>query len=67
MHSVAEAPASAATGSERAKQRAGIASIATALPPRVVANELIGERLGVDADWISSRTGVLERRVAASA
>jgi 3-oxoacyl-[acyl-carrier-protein] synthase III len=64
MHSVAEAPASAATGSERAKQRAGIASIATALPPRVVTNELIGERLGVDADWISSRTGVLERRVA---
>jgi 3-oxoacyl-[acyl-carrier-protein] synthase-3 len=42
--------------------RAGIASIASALPERVVANAQIAERLGVDDDWISSRTGVLERR-----
>jgi 3-oxoacyl-[acyl-carrier-protein] synthase-3 len=43
-------------------ERAGIASLATALPERVVPNERIAERLGVDDAWISSRTGVLERR-----
>ena len=45
--------------------RAGIASVASALPPRVVPNAEIAERLGVDDDWISSRTGISERRHAA--
>jgi 3-oxoacyl-[acyl-carrier-protein] synthase III len=41
---------------------AGIASIATALPERVVENEEIAAPLGIDSDWIASRTGVLRRR-----
>jgi 3-oxoacyl-[acyl-carrier-protein] synthase-3 len=44
--------------------RAGIAAVAAALPEQVVGNDAIASRLGVDPDWISSRTGVLERRVA---
>ncbi len=64
MHSVVEAPAAKAADAERRPQRAGIASIAAALPPKVVPNQQIAERLGVDGDWISTRTGVHERRVA---
>jgi 3-oxoacyl-[acyl-carrier-protein] synthase-3 len=45
--------------------RAGIASIAAALPDRVVGNDEIAARIGVDSDWIASRTGVQERRHAA--
>jgi 3-oxoacyl-[acyl-carrier-protein] synthase-3 len=45
---------------------AGIASIATALPDRVVSNDEIAARLGVDGDWIQSRTGILERRHASA-
>jgi len=41
---------------------AGIASVGMALPTRVVENEEIGTPLGVDAEWIRSRTGVSERR-----
>jgi 3-oxoacyl-[acyl-carrier-protein] synthase-3 len=44
--------------------RAGIAAVAAALPERVVGNDAIASRLGVDPDWIRSRTGVRERRVA---
>jgi 3-oxoacyl-[acyl-carrier-protein] synthase-3 len=57
------APSPARTGAERAA--AGIAGVGSALPPRAVANETIAERLGVDATWIASRTGVHERRIAA--
>jgi 3-oxoacyl-[acyl-carrier-protein] synthase III len=45
---------------------AGIAAVAAALPPRAVANEAIAQRLGVDGEWIATRTGVRERRIAAS-
>ncbi len=41
---------------------AGIASVAAALPQTVVDNEEIAGPLGVDSDWIASRTGVRERR-----
>jgi 3-oxoacyl-[acyl-carrier-protein] synthase-3 len=41
---------------------AGIASIASALPERVVPNAEIAARLGVDDEWIRSRTGIVERR-----
>ena len=44
---------------------AGIASVAAALPDRVVSNDAIGARLGVDSEWIQSRTGIVERRHAA--
>jgi 3-oxoacyl-[acyl-carrier-protein] synthase III len=43
---------------------AAILSLGTALPQHAVPSEAIGERLGVSAAWIESRTGVRERRVA---
>jgi 3-oxoacyl-[acyl-carrier-protein] synthase-3 len=46
----------------RRTNSAGIASIATALPDRVVENEEIAGPLGIDSAWIASRTGVLRRR-----
>jgi 3-oxoacyl-[acyl-carrier-protein] synthase-3 len=60
------APARRPTAEREPRRPAGIAAIGTAVPERAVANEAIGERLGVDGDWIASRTGVRERRVAAS-
>jgi 3-oxoacyl-[acyl-carrier-protein] synthase III len=50
---------------EPARVAAGIAAVGSALPERAVPNETIAERLGLDATWIASRTGVHERRVAA--
>lgn len=44
---------------------AGIAGLGMAVPPKVVANEPIARRLGVDEGWIESRTGIHERRHAA--
>jgi 3-oxoacyl-[acyl-carrier-protein] synthase III len=46
----------------RNAKAAGIASIAAALPGEVVENEEIAVPLGIDSDWISSRTGVRRRR-----
>lgn len=43
---------------------ASIAGLGTALPSRNVTNEEISERLGIDADWIHQRTGIIERRFA---
>src|SRR3954464_4332121 len=40
----------------------GIAAIAAALPERVVENEELAGPLGVDSEWISSRTGIHRRR-----
>jgi 3-oxoacyl-[acyl-carrier-protein] synthase-3 len=54
----------AANGERPTALRAGIASVGAALPERVVGNDAIASRLGVDGDWIASRTGVRERRVA---
>ena len=61
---VAQAPTRSRTDG-REPRSAGIAAIGAAVPERAVANEAIGERVGVDGDWIASRTGVHERRVAA--
>lgn len=44
---------------------AGIASIASAVPERTVPNSEIAAPLGVDDEWIASRTGIRERRIAA--
>ena len=44
-------------------RRAGIASIAAAVPPHIVTNEPIAERLGIDPQWIVERTGISERHV----
>jgi 3-oxoacyl-[acyl-carrier-protein] synthase III len=40
----------------------GIAAVAAALPERVVENEELARPLGVDSEWISSRTGIHRRR-----
>jgi 3-oxoacyl-[acyl-carrier-protein] synthase III len=40
----------------------GIAAIAAELPRRVVENEELARPLGVDSEWISSRTGIQRRR-----
>jgi 3-oxoacyl-[acyl-carrier-protein] synthase-3 len=43
---------------------AEIASVAMCVPERTVGNGPIAARLGIAEDWISKRTGVLERRIA---
>jgi 3-oxoacyl-[acyl-carrier-protein] synthase-3 len=40
----------------------GIAAVASALPERVVENDELARPLGVDSEWISSRTGIHRRR-----
>lgn len=42
--------------------RVAVRSLGKAVPERVVTNAEIAERLGHDADWIESRTGIRERR-----
>jgi 3-oxoacyl-[acyl-carrier-protein] synthase-3 len=53
-----------ATGAVDAKRTSGpgVAAIAAALPERVVENEELARRLGVDSEWIASRTGIRRRR-----
>jgi 3-oxoacyl-[acyl-carrier-protein] synthase III len=46
----------------RSGSTAGIAAVAAAVPPGVVGNAAVAERVGVDEDWILARTGVRERR-----
>ena len=48
-------------GSDRALAGAAIGSVGMAVPERVIENAPISERLGVDDDWIVSRTGVSRR------
>jgi 3-oxoacyl-[acyl-carrier-protein] synthase-3 len=43
---------------------AAIASVAMAVPDRVIPNAPIAERLGIEEEWIVKRTGVRERRLA---
>jgi 3-oxoacyl-[acyl-carrier-protein] synthase III len=40
-----------------------IAGVGHWLPPDVLTNDVLGERLGVPADWLSSRTGIEARHV----
>ena len=47
-----------------ALRTAGIASISSTLPERIVPNAEIAESLEIDGDWIHSRTGIRERRFA---
>lgn len=53
-----------ADGRDGSRLRATIPAIGYAVPPRVVENEPIAARLGVDTDWITSRTGIRRRHVA---
>lgn len=63
MHSAVQSPTAAA--SDRRTQRAGIASVAMAVPPGVVSSDEMAARLGVEEGWIPKRTGVHQRHVAA--
>jgi 3-oxoacyl-[acyl-carrier-protein] synthase III len=59
-------PAAAATATpmpwERQQRAAALASVAMAVPERVVTNETVAEGAGVTEQWIVHRTGVHERR-----
>ncbi len=46
----------------RATSGPGIAAVAAALPERIVENDELARPLGVDSEWISSRTGIHRRR-----
>src|SRR6266511_6254947 len=54
-------PGPAVDGPARA---ARLASVAAAVPEQVVLNADVAGRLGVSDDWIVTRTGVRERRIA---
>jgi 3-oxoacyl-[acyl-carrier-protein] synthase-3 len=58
---VARATGAATNGAKRTAGP-GIAAVAAALPERVVENEELARPLGVDSQWISSRTGIHRRR-----
>jgi len=59
-------PAAVATATpmpwERHLRAAALASVAMAVPERVVSNAAVAERAGVTEQWIVHRTGVHERR-----
>jgi 3-oxoacyl-[acyl-carrier-protein] synthase III len=59
-------PAAAATATpmpwDRQERAAALASVAMAVPERVVTNAMVAEGAGVTEQWIVHRTGVHERR-----
>jgi 3-oxoacyl-[acyl-carrier-protein] synthase-3 len=59
---IARATGAARRNGARGTSGAGIAAIAAELPARVVENEELARPLGVDSEWISSRTGIQRRR-----
>ena len=62
---VAPRPRTAKPAAAPPLAEAGIASLAAALPEQRVSNDRIAARIGVDSDWIVTRTGVRERRALA--
>jgi 3-oxoacyl-[acyl-carrier-protein] synthase III len=48
---------------ERSLRPAAIGAVGMAVPARIVDNDRIAARLGIEPGWIVERTGVLERRV----
>ncbi len=52
-------------GRVRADARVGITGVGGCLPEGVLANAELADRLGVTPEWISERSGIAERRVAA--
>ncbi|MBA3371293.1 MAG: hypothetical protein H0T96_07565, partial [Thermoleophilaceae bacterium] len=60
--SVRERPA---LGSERIVAGAAIGAAGMAVPDKVVENDPIQERLGVEGGWITKRTGISRRHVLA--
>ena len=59
---LAGAPTTASATTRSDRRVAGIAGLGRALPQTVVENAPIAERIGVDPDWITKRTGISERR-----
>jgi 3-oxoacyl-[acyl-carrier-protein] synthase-3 len=57
-------PAPAPLLAPGATRGAAIGAVARSLPVPVVTNAPIAERLGIDEEWIVTRTGVRERRIA---
>lgn len=55
----------AADAAARPLRGAALVSIGTALPPGVVTNAVVAERIGKSDEWIHARTGIRERRCAA--
>jgi 3-oxoacyl-[acyl-carrier-protein] synthase-3 len=47
------------------RSRLGLVSVGAAVPERVVTNDELAQRMDTSDEWISSRTGIRERRVAA--
>ncbi|HEY2716662.1 MAG TPA: beta-ketoacyl-ACP synthase 3 [Solirubrobacterales bacterium] len=60
-----EAPTPVAPAASPRRAGAEIAGLGIALPEHVVTNASLAARLGIDAEWISKRTGIEERRIAA--
>ena len=56
------ARATGATNGSRRTSGPAIAAVAAWLPDRIVENEELAGPLGVDSNWISSRTGIHRRR-----
>jgi 3-oxoacyl-[acyl-carrier-protein] synthase-3 len=59
---VARATGGASPNGAQRATGAGIAAVTAGLPDRVVDNEELAGPLGVDSDWIASRTGIHRRR-----
>jgi 3-oxoacyl-[acyl-carrier-protein] synthase III len=59
-----QASASAGVMSFGVSRGAAICSVGVSLPDRRIGNAAVAGRLGLDADWIKSRTGIEARRVA---
>jgi 3-oxoacyl-[acyl-carrier-protein] synthase-3 len=57
-----DAPLVERSAGAQLRRTAGIAAVGVGLPEEVVQNAPIAARLGVEEDWIVSRTGVRERR-----
>ncbi|MCE7872176.1 ketoacyl-ACP synthase III [bacterium CPR1] len=62
MEFVSETPGQ--TASKQLQQPAGILGIGHAAPTRVVTNEQMEQLVETSAEWIESRTGIRERRLA---
>ncbi|MCW2953170.1 MAG: 3-oxoacyl-(acyl-carrier-protein) synthase [Conexibacter sp.] len=56
--------ADAAAGGSPVQRGAALRSVASVLPETIVTNAEMGAQIGKDEEWIFSRTGIRERRVA---
>src|ERR1700691_1190243 len=59
-------PQPAVTGRSLGLVGAALAGVGVAVPEQIITNAAIADRLGVDEEWISRRTGTSERHVAAA-